>query len=100
MELDPSPIVALNRAVALAHVHGPRAGIEAVRRIAGQPMLESYYLLHAVLADFESQLRDHQAAAKHLRRALDLAELRAERALLSRRLQELEAALPAPAGGT
>ena len=91
IELDDSPVIALNRAVALAKVHGPRAGIEAVENIRQHQMLESYYLLYAVLAEFESQLSDHQAAARHLRKALVFTELKSEQALLSKRLLACEA---------
>ena len=83
-------MVALNRAVALAQVHGPRAGIEAVENIRHHQMLESYYLLYAVLAEFESQLNDYQAAARHLRKALEFTEQKSERSLLSQRLGDFE----------
>jgi RNA polymerase sigma factor (sigma-70 family) len=88
--IDDSPVVALNRAVAMAQVHGPRAGIQAVEAIRNQQMLESYYLFYAVLAEFESQLNDYQAAAKNLRKALQFTELKSEQSLLSKRLQECE----------
>jgi RNA polymerase sigma factor (sigma-70 family) len=94
IEIDDSPVVALNRAVALAQVDGPRAGIEAVENIRQHQMLESYYLLYAVLAEFESQLNDYQAAAKHLRKALEFAELKSEQSLLSKRLRECEEQSP------
>jgi RNA polymerase sigma factor (sigma-70 family) len=91
IEIDDSPVVALNRAVALAQVHGPRAGIEAVESIRQHQMLESYYLLYAVLAEFESQRNDYHAAAKHLRKALEFAEIESEQLLLSKRLRDCEA---------
>lgn len=90
IEIDDSPVVALNRAVALAQVDGPRAGIEAVESIRQHQMLESYYLLYAVLAEFESQLNDYQAAARHLRKALEFTELKSEQSLLSKRLRDCE----------
>jgi RNA polymerase sigma factor (sigma-70 family) len=90
MEMDNSPVVALNRAVALAHVHGPEAGIEAVANIRNQELLDSYYLLHAVLAEFETQLNDFKAAADHLRKAIQLTDLKSEQSLLSNRLKECE----------
>ena len=90
-ELDDSPIVALNRAVALAHVHGPQAGIEAVVAIQHQPALASYYLLYAVRAEFEMQLENFDSAAAYLRKAMELAALKSEQALLARRLKECEA---------
>jgi RNA polymerase sigma-70 factor (ECF subfamily) len=90
IELDDSPVIALNRAVAMAQVHGPRAGIAAVENIRQHQVLESYHLLYAVLAEFESQLNDYQAAAKHLRRALQLTDVKSEQSLLSKRLQDCE----------
>ncbi len=89
-ELDDSPVVALNRAVALAEVHGPQAGIEAVGAIQNLQTLDSYYLLHAVLGEFESRLNHRQAAANHFRRALQLAEIKSEQTFLAKRLQDCE----------
>ena len=88
VELDDSPIIGLNRAVALAKVHGPKAGIEAVAAIQNPQSLDSYYLLYAVLGEFETQLNNFQAAANHLRKAIQLTELKSEQALLSSRLKE------------
>ena len=90
IQIDDSPVIALNRAVALAQVHGARAGIEAVEGIRQHQALESYYLLYAVLAEFETQLNDFQAAAKHLRKALEFTDLKSEQVLLSKRLRECE----------
>ncbi len=90
VELDNSPVVALNRAVAVAHVEGPQAGIDALDAIAHRETLGSYYLLYAVRAEFESQLQNHEAAASHLRKALALAELKSEQALLAKRLEDAE----------
>lgn len=90
VELDGSPVVALNRAVALAQVEGPQAGISAVEAIVNRETLGSYYLLYAVRAEFESQLQNHASAAKHLRKALELAELNSEKLLLTHRLKEIE----------
>ena len=52
--------------------------------------LESYYLLYAVLGEFESRMNHSQAAAGHFRKALQLAEIQSERAFLSKRLQVCE----------
>ena len=90
VELNGSPIVALNRAVALAHIHGPRAGIEAVRAIKDLKSLESYHLLHAVLGEFEARLGHPAAAAAHFRKSLQLAEIQSEQAFLLKRLQTCE----------
>ena len=90
VQIDSSPVIALNRAVAVAHVHGPEAGIKAVAAISDRQILESYYLLHAVLADFHSQQGNFQAAAEHLRKGIGLTELKSEQVLLTNRLRECE----------
>ncbi|MCI0745240.1 MAG: sigma-70 family RNA polymerase sigma factor [Verrucomicrobia subdivision 3 bacterium] len=85
--IDDSPVVALNRAVALANVQGPRAGLEALAAMPNRHALDSYYLYYAVLAEFENELQEFDAAAGHLRNALKLTELRSEQLLLRRRLE-------------
>jgi RNA polymerase sigma-70 factor (ECF subfamily) len=90
LELDNSPIVALNRTVAVANVHGPAAGIEAVEAIENGEQLGSYYLLYAVLGEFEKQLNHFQAAIDNFRKALELTELPSEQSFLSERLRDSE----------
>jgi RNA polymerase sigma factor (sigma-70 family) len=90
VEIDDSPVVALNRAVAVAAVHGPKAGSKAVESIRNRRSLDAYYLLYAVLAEFEAQLNEFQSAAGHLRKALELTELKSEHSLLSKRLRDCE----------
>ncbi|HEX9048369.1 MAG TPA: sigma-70 family RNA polymerase sigma factor [Verrucomicrobiae bacterium] len=87
LEFDPSPVVALNRAVVLAEVAGPQAGIDALRALEQQPSLASYYLWHAALGEFESQLNQWETAAAHFRKALALAQTKSERDFLAKRLQ-------------
>lgn len=89
IEFDQSPIVALNRAVALAEVHGPQAGIKAVHEIRDLPSLDSYHLLYAVLGELESRLNHAEAAAAYFRKSLQLAEIESEQAFLSKRLKAL-----------
>jgi RNA polymerase sigma-70 factor (ECF subfamily) len=88
MEIDNSPVIALNRAVAVANVHGPKAGIEAVEAIQNASQLNSYYLLYAVLGEFEKQLNNFQAAIDNFRKALELTDLISEQSFLSKRLQD------------
>jgi predicted RNA polymerase sigma factor len=76
--------------VAVAEVHGPQAGIEAVSAIQNLQSLESYYLLHAVLGEFEIRLNHPRAAAGHFRKALQLAEIKSEQAFLARQLKICE----------
>jgi RNA polymerase sigma factor (sigma-70 family) len=89
IEIDDSPIVALNRAVAVANVHGPRAGIEAVEAIHDRQQLDCYYLLYAVLGEFEADLEHRDAAMKHFRKALELATMQSEQVFFTKKLQEL-----------
>ena len=88
--LDKSPVVALNRAVAVAQVHGPVAGLAAVESIRNRSELNSYYLLYAVLGDFEARRANFPAAAGYFRQSLELTNLESERMFLSRRIQACE----------
>lgn len=91
-ELDRSPVVALNRAVAISRVSGPQAGLHALANCAEKDM-ESYYLYYAVLADFQDQMANHKAAAAHFRKAIELTDLKSEKKFLSGRLAACEARL-------
>ncbi|MFJ6673593.1 RNA polymerase sigma factor [Actinosynnema sp. NPDC091369] len=90
MVLAPSPVVALNRAVAVAEVDGPGAGLVLVDGLgAGKSPLAGYHLFHAVRAELLRRLgRDAEAAGAY-RRALELAGNDAERALLRRGLESV-----------
>jgi RNA polymerase sigma-70 factor (ECF subfamily) len=89
-----SAIVALNRAVAVAHVHGPKAAIEATKAIRDRSKLDNYYLLYAVLGEFEAQLNNFEAAADYFRQALSLTTIRSEEQFLSKKLSACEDAIP------
>src|SRR5437867_12885102 len=90
MEFDDSPVVALNRAVAVANVHGAKTGLEAVRAIRDSKKLDSYYLLYAVIGEFEMRLNNREAAAQEFRKAFELTETKSERAFLLKRLRDCE----------
>ncbi|MDB6093316.1 MAG: sigma factor, subfamily protein [Verrucomicrobia bacterium] len=85
--IKPSPIVALNRAVAVAHLHGPQAGLDAIAEIPQRERLDGHYLLHAVLGELHWRLKNHQAAAWSYRRALGLAQVGPEQLYLTRMLE-------------
>jgi RNA polymerase sigma-70 factor (ECF subfamily) len=87
--------VALNRAVALARVHGAVAALGALERIPRRHALESYHLFHAVRGQLLLEAGQSAAAAAALRRALTLAAVPAERALLQRRLENCAGPTPA-----
>ena len=87
-KMNNSPVVALNRAVAVANLSGPAGGIEAVEAIQNRKELDSYYLLYAVLGEFEAQLHHVEAAAAHFRKAAQLTEVKSERAFLAKKARE------------
>jgi RNA polymerase sigma-70 factor, ECF subfamily len=86
MEVTPSPVVALNRAVAVAMVDGPTAGLALMDELAAPGDLDGYHLLHAARADLLRRLGRGPEAATAYRRALDLATNPVEQAFLTHRL--------------
>jgi RNA polymerase sigma-70 factor (ECF subfamily) len=89
--LWPSPVVALNRAVAVAMVQGPAAGLAALDTVADDPHLATYPYLAATRADLLRRLGRTQDAAQAYRTALTLATNTAEKGFLTRRLTEITA---------
>ena len=85
----PSPVVRLNRAVAVGMASGPRAGLDLVDALADEPSLRDYHLLPSVRADLLAKLGRHAEAADELRRAVELATNDQERALLEARADRL-----------
>ncbi|HEX6811861.1 MAG TPA: RNA polymerase sigma factor [Planctomycetota bacterium] len=85
----PSPIVELNRAVAVSFADGPAAGLRIVDQLAKLPALEGYHLVPAVRADFLSRLGRHGEARAELERAAALTKNDRERALLVARAAAL-----------
>ena len=84
----PSPVVALNRAVAVAMVEGPEAALAEVEALERDGRLAGYRYLPAIKADLLRRLGRHPEAASAYRAALDLTDNEAERAFLSARLAE------------
>jgi RNA polymerase sigma-70 factor (ECF subfamily) len=89
--VQPSPIVALNRAVAVAMVAGPQAGLALVEALAAQGELDGYHLLHAARADLLRRNGAFAEAAHSYTLALALATNDSERRFLERRLHEVQA---------
>jgi RNA polymerase sigma-70 factor (ECF subfamily) len=87
--VQPSPIVSLNRAVAVAMADGPRVGLSLVDALAAEDNLSSYHLLHAVRADLLRRLGSMHEAAESYKRALALVTNDSERRFLERRLREI-----------
>jgi RNA polymerase sigma-70 factor, ECF subfamily len=87
---QPSPIVSLNRAVAVAMVEGPQPALAIVDALAATGDLEEYHLLHAARADLLRRAGARVEAAKSYARALALATNSSERRFLDRRLREVQ----------
>ena len=88
--LQPSPIVSLNRAAAVAMVNGPRPALALIDALAAAGDLDRYHLLHAARADLLRRLGSPVEAAKSYARALELVTNEAERRYLERRLREVQ----------
>ena len=87
--IDPSPVVELNRAVALSLAEGPEAGLHLLDGLAARGELAEYHLLPAARADMLRRVGRFPEAAVEYRRALSLADNDAERRFLRRRLAEI-----------
>jgi RNA polymerase sigma-70 factor (ECF subfamily) len=88
--VQPSPVVALNRAVALAMVDGPRPALALIEALAASGDLDGYHLLHAARADLLRRLGFATEAAESYARALELVTNDRERRFLERRLREVQ----------
>lgn len=90
LALKPSPVVALNRAVALAMVEGPTAGIRAVEEIRKEPSLAGYYPLPVTLGELYARAGDAERAAACFRAALEMESPEPVRRRIQERLRSLE----------
>jgi RNA polymerase sigma-70 factor (ECF subfamily) len=90
LALNPSSVVALNRAVALSKVSGPAAAVEAIAGLENDPALANYYLLPAVKGRLLAEIGDREGAASAFRTALERPCSEPERRWLVRRLAEVE----------
>jgi RNA polymerase sigma-70 factor (ECF subfamily) len=88
--LQPSPIVSLNRAVAVAMVQGPQPALALIDALAGTGDLDGYHLLHAARADLLRRAGSPVEAARSYTRALALVTNDSERRFLERRLREVQ----------
>ena len=88
--VQPSPIVSLNRAVAVAMVDGPQQGLELINDLAATGNLDDYHLLHAARADLLRRLGSTAEAAKSYDLALTLVTNESEKRFLERRLREVQ----------
>lgn len=90
--VTPSPIVELNRAVAVSMAEGPEAGLAVVEALAGEPALKRYHLLPGVRGDLLAKLGRHREAAEAFESAVALTQNARERALMQERAAKERAA--------
>ena len=90
LRIEPSPVVALNQAVAVAMRDGPAAGLELIDDILASGELADYHLAHAARADLCRRLGRTAEARESYERALALAKQEPERRFLQKRLREIE----------
>jgi RNA polymerase sigma-70 factor (ECF subfamily) len=89
LQMAPSPVIELNRAVAVAMRDGPAAGLALIDEILARGELAEYHLAHAARADLCRRLGDKLAAVASYERALALVQQEPERQFLQRRIAEL-----------
>lgn len=94
MEIRPSPVVALNRAIAIGESAGAQRGLEAIRAIANPEHLARYPFYFAALGKFELENGNHEKAHAHFMAALALARNPIERHFLEQRISACEFASP------
>ena len=90
LTMTSSPVTAMNRAVAVARVHGSQAGLDALDHIEHGYLLDGHHLFHAVRGTFAAELGQNAVAIAHFHQASKLATLHAEREFIARRIAECE----------
>lgn len=88
LQISPSPIVALNRAVAVGMAQGPAAGLHALDALAAEPALANYHLLPSVRGDLLVKLGRYGEAREELQRAMTITDNRREHEVLSKKLKQ------------
>ena len=94
--INPSPVVALNRAAAIAMSEGPDNGLKLVEELGASGKLNNYYLFHAANADLLRRVQRYHEAERAYLRALELTTNQVAQQYIKRRLRELEACFRAP----
>ncbi|MDQ3109095.1 MAG: sigma-70 family RNA polymerase sigma factor [Bacteroidota bacterium] len=84
---NPSPVIALNRAIIFAEVNGPEAGMKTMQEISGKDELEKFYLYHATIGDLYSRLGRNNDAKKSFEKAVSLTKSKKEIALLRKKME-------------
>ena len=92
LDLNPTPVIQLNSAVAIGMSEGPARGLTLIDAVGTSGALDQYHLFHAARADMLRRLGQRECASKAYRRALDLTTNAIERGYLERRLVALTGA--------
>ena len=90
LRIQPSPIISLNRAVAVAMMAGPDRALALIDELAADGLLDNYHLLHAARADLYRRRGSNDEAAESYKRALELVTNESERRFLERRMREVQ----------
>lgn len=90
VSLNRSPVFMLNRAVALAMIDGPEAGLKELDELRELPSMQNYYLLPATYAEFHRRLGNQKEAEKFYRQTLDLVRTKPERQFILKRISETQ----------
>jgi RNA polymerase sigma-70 factor (ECF subfamily) len=90
VQIQPSPIVSLNRSVAIAMRDGPEAGLAQIETLLAQGELANYYLAHSARADMYRRLGNADEARSAYQRALALTQQEPERQFLQERIRQLK----------
>lgn len=86
IRIDGSPVVLLNRAIALSKVNGPDKALAELEKIKGIPSIQSYYLFYSTQAEFYIHANQYKRASEALEKAIELAALEPEKKLLKKKL--------------
>ncbi|MBS1587435.1 MAG: sigma-70 family RNA polymerase sigma factor [Bacteroidetes bacterium] len=86
--LMPTPVVLLNRAIAVKELEGPQAALDEIKKIPGIDFLQNYYLLHAILGELLSQTGKKESAISHYEKAMQMAVSSAERKFIQQKLND------------
>lgn len=89
LSIQPSPVIELNRAVAIAMHHGPRSGLTLVNDLIQRKQLLNYHLMYAAQGDFYAKLEQHDKARQAFEKALSLTEQEAEKRFIQKRIKKI-----------
>ncbi|HXS37008.1 MAG TPA: sigma-70 family RNA polymerase sigma factor [Flavipsychrobacter sp.] len=90
IQLVPSPVILLNRAIAIKELEGPAKALESIKEIPGIGYLQQYYLLHAILGELYSEMQQTQTALAHYEKALNLCVSTTEKKLIQQNIDKLK----------